>query len=116
VHRNTAQLESFEINLVPGTLPQCQFIVLVTKEVNRTYFSDPAWRAFVKRYAMALDEKLVLWLEEEDNAIIFDPPETGDDVSSAEELSLDGGAGQAIIVCDTPKFITNSKCPLCNPS
>jgi hypothetical protein len=36
---------------------------------------------------MAPGKKLVLWLEG-DNAIIFDPPEPGDDVSSAEELSF----------------------------
>jgi hypothetical protein len=49
---------------------------------------------------MATDKKLVLWLEEGDNAFIFDPLEPGDDMSSAEELSPDGGAGQAIILAD----------------
>jgi hypothetical protein len=88
VHKNTAQLGSFEVNLVQGTVPQRQFTVLVKNEVNRTYFSGPAWRAFAERYAMAPGEKLVLWLKEGDNAIIFDPPEPGDDVSSAEELSF----------------------------
>jgi hypothetical protein len=29
---------------------------------------------------MTPNEELVLWLEEGDNAIIFDPPEPGDDV------------------------------------
>jgi hypothetical protein len=53
---------------VQGTVPQRQFMVLVTNEVNRTYFSGPAWRAFAERYVMAPGEKLVLWLEEGDNA------------------------------------------------
>jgi hypothetical protein len=99
VHRNTAQFGSVEVNLVQGTVPQRQFMVLVTNEVNRIYFIGPAWRAFVERYAMAPGKKFVLWLEEGDNAIIFDLPKLGDDVSSAEELSPgDGGAGQAIVV------------------
>jgi hypothetical protein len=72
----------------------------VTNEVKRTYFSGPSWRVFAEWYAMASGEKLVLWLKEGDNAIIFDPPEPGDDVSSTEELSLDGDAGQAVIVAD----------------
>jgi hypothetical protein len=100
VHRHTAQLESFEVNLVQGIVPQRQFTVLVTNKANRTYFSGPTWRAFAEQYALAPDEKLVLWLEEGDNAIIFDLPEPGDDVSSAEELSLDGGACQAVVVAD----------------
>jgi hypothetical protein len=78
VHRNTIQLGSFEVNLLQGTVPKRQFMVLVTNEVNRTYFSGPAWRAFAERYAMAPSEELVLWLEEGDNAIIFDPSELGD--------------------------------------
>jgi hypothetical protein len=50
---------------------------------------------------MAPGEKFVLWLEEGDNAIIFDLPQPGDDVSSMEELSpRDGGAGQGIVVAD----------------
>jgi hypothetical protein len=36
---------------------------------------------------MAPGQKFVLWLEEGDSAI-FDLPEPGDDVSSAEEISL----------------------------
>jgi hypothetical protein len=55
---------------------------------------------FVKQYAMAPGDKLVLWLEEGDNAIIFDPPKPGDNVSSVEDLSLDGDAGQAVVVAD----------------
>jgi hypothetical protein len=39
VPRNTTQLGSFEVNLVQGTAPQRQFTVLVTNEVNQTYFS-----------------------------------------------------------------------------
>jgi hypothetical protein len=31
---------------------------------------------FAEQYAMAPNEELVLWLEEGDNAIIFDPPVT----------------------------------------
>jgi hypothetical protein len=85
---------------VQGTVPQRQFTVLVTNEVNQTYFSGPAWRAFANRYAIAPDKKLVLWLKEGGNAIIFDPPEPGDNMSSAEELCLDGGAGQAVVVAD----------------
>jgi hypothetical protein len=101
VHRNIAQLGSFEVKLVQGTVPQCQFMVLVTNKINRTYFSGPAWRAFVKRYAMTPDKKFILWLEEGDNAIIFDLPELGNDVSSMEELSpRDGGADQAVVVAD----------------
>jgi hypothetical protein len=101
VHRNTAQLGSFEVNLVQWTVPQCQFTVHVTNEVNRTYFSGTAWRAFVEQYAMAPDKKFVLWLKEGDNAIIFDLLEPGDDMSSAEELSpRDGGAGQVVVVAD----------------
>jgi hypothetical protein len=60
---------------VQGTVPSRQFTVLVTNEVNRTYFSGPAWRAFAERYALAPCQKLVLWLKEGDNAIIIDPPE-----------------------------------------
>jgi hypothetical protein len=42
---------------------------------------------------------LFFWLEEGDNAIIFDLLEPRDDVSSAEELSpRDGGAGQAVVL------------------
>jgi hypothetical protein len=100
VHRNTAQLGSFAVNLVQWTVPQRQFTILVTNEVNQTYFSGPAWRAFAERYAMTSDEKFVLWLEG-DNAIIFDLSEPGDDVSSTEELSpRDGGVGQAVVVAD----------------
>jgi hypothetical protein len=88
VHKNTAQLGSFKVNLVQRTIPQYQFRVLVTNEVNRTYFSGPAWRAFAERYAMAPGKKFVFWLKEGDNAIIFDLPEPDDDVSSGEELSF----------------------------
>jgi hypothetical protein len=69
------------------SVPQRQFTVLVTNEVNRTYFSGAFWRAFAERYAMAPSGKFVLSLEEGDNDIIFDLPEPGDDVSSTEELS-----------------------------
>jgi hypothetical protein len=99
VHRNIAQLGSFEVNLVQGTVPQRQFRILVTNEVNRTYFSGPAWRGFAQRYEIAPLQKFVLWLEEGDDAIIFDPPEPGDEVSS-EQLSLDGGEGQDVVVAD----------------
>jgi hypothetical protein len=88
VHRNTAQLGSVEVNLVQGTVPQRQFRVLVRNKVNQTYFSGPPWRAFAKRYAMAPGEKFILWLEEGDNALIFDLPEPGDDVISMEDLSF----------------------------
>jgi hypothetical protein len=74
-------------------------MVLVTNEVNQTYFSGPAWRAFAERYEMIADQNLVLWIEEGDDAIIFDPPEPGDNVS-LEQLSLDGSERQAVVVAD----------------
>ena len=73
-----------------GTVPQHQFKVLVKNEVNRTYFTGPAWRAFVRRYAYAMEpgKHFILWLEEGDNSIISDFPDLDAGVNSSEmELS-----------------------------
>jgi hypothetical protein len=86
---------------VQGTVPQCQFRILVANEVNRTNFSGPAWIAFSQRYGLAPLQKLVLWLDEGDDAITFHFPEPGGYVSSEEELEEgDGGAFDVVVVSD----------------
>jgi hypothetical protein len=86
---------------VQGTVPQYQFRILVTNEVNQTYFSGPAWIAFAQRYGLAPLQKLVLWLDEGDDDITFHFPKPGGYVSSEEELEEgDGGAGDVVVVLD----------------
>jgi hypothetical protein len=73
----------------------------VTNEVNRTYFSGPAWIVFAQRYGLAPLQKFFLWLDEGDDAITFHFPEPGGYVSSEEELEEgDGGAGDVVVVSD----------------
>jgi hypothetical protein len=52
VHRDIYQQGSFEVTLVQWTVPTHHFKVQVTKEVNQTYFSVPAWREFIQCYEM----------------------------------------------------------------
>jgi hypothetical protein len=53
------------------TIPQRQFKAIVTNNENQTYFSCSAWIAFVQRYGLTPQEKLILWLDEGDKNIIF---------------------------------------------